>query len=216
MGDKPFHVVGVLHDYHHESLKREIRPVVYHHGYQWMFDVGYYAIRLKSADVRSTVQTIREIWGQIYPVDHFEYFFLDDAFDQQYREDRRFGTVFTLFTLLAMVIACLGLYGLATHSVQKRTKEIGIRKVNGATAAGIVALLSRDFAAWVGVAFLIACPVAYWLLSGWLEGFAYRIALSWMIFAAAGLVALLVAMGTVFFQAYRAATRNPVEALRYE
>jgi putative ABC transport system permease protein len=216
LGDKHFKIIGVLKNYHQESLKKEIRPILYHHGYQWMFDVGYYAVRIKTADVSATVKAIREIWGQIYLVDHFEHFFLDDAFDLQYREDRRFGAIFTLFTVLAIAIACLGLFGLATHSVQKRTKEIGIRKVNGATATEIILMLSRDFATWVGVAFVIAYPVSYWILQSWLQNFAYRIRLSWMIFVAAGLVALLVAMATVFFQAYRAATRNPVESLRYE
>ncbi len=114
-----------------------------------MFDVGYYATRINSADIRTTVQAIQDVWQQIYLVDHFEYFFLDDAFDQQYQEDRRFGAIFTLFTGLAIVIACLGLHGLATHSIQKRTKEIGIRKVHGATAREIVLLLSRDCLAWV-------------------------------------------------------------------
>ena len=216
VGDKRVQIIGVLRNYHQESLKKEIRPILYHHGYQWMFDVGYYAVRIKSADVRTTVEAVRDVWKQIYSVDHFEYFFLDDVFDQQYRDDRRFGATFALFTVLAIVIACMGLYGLVAYSVQKRTKEIGVRKVNGATAADIVAMLLRDFVIWIGIAFVIACPVAYWILSDWLQNFAYRIELSWMIFAGAGLVAVVIALSTVWLQAYRAAVRNPVEALRYE
>ena len=216
VGNKHFKIVGVLQDYHQESLKKDMRPIVYHHGYQWLYDVGYYAIRLQSADVRDTVKDIQAVWEQVYQADRFEYFFLDDAFDLQYQEDRRFGAVFTLFTLLAIVIACLGLYGLAANSVQKRTKEIGIRKVNGASARDIIFMLSRDFATWVTIAFVAACPVAYWILQSWLQNFAYRIALSWVIFVAAGGIAFLIAMATVFSQALRAAKRNPVHALRYE
>ena len=216
IGNKLHQIVGVLRNYHQESLKKAVRPIVYFHGYQWMFDVGYYAIKINAADIRSTVKAIQNVWGQIYLVDHFEYFFLDDAFDQQYREDRRFGAIFSLFTGLAIVIAGLGLYGLATHAIQKRTKEIGIRKVNGATAIDIILMLSRDFLTWIAVSFVIACPVSYWILGSWLQNFAYRIGLSWVIFATAGLAALVVAMGTVGFQAYRASTKNPVDALRYE
>jgi putative ABC transport system permease protein len=149
-------------------------------------------------------------------VDHFEYFFLDDAFNEQYKEDKRFATIFTLFTGLAIVIACLGLYGLATHSIEKRTKEIGIRKVNGASETDIILMLSKDFLVWIVISFLIACPISYWLLINWLQNYAYRIELSWPMFASGGLFALIVAMGTVVLQAYRASLRNPVEALRYE
>ena len=216
LGDKPYQVVGVLKDYHQESLQKEIRPVVYLYGYKWIYDVGYYAIKLNSADVRASVKSIGDIWTQIYPVDHFEYFFLDEAFDKQYQGDRQFGILFTLFTLLALFIAALGLYGLATYSIQKRTKEIGIRKVNGATAREIVLMLTGEFAKWVGVAFVIACPIAFLVMNRWLQNFAYRTELSWITFAIAGIAALLIALVTVFYQAYAAATRNPVAALRYE
>ncbi len=216
IGTKQFQIVGVVNDYHQESLRKEIRPVVYYCGYKWLYDVGYYAIKFKSQDIHATVEAIRGIWKEIYPLDTFEYRFLDEAFDQQYRSDRQFGTLFTLFTLLAVFIACLGLYGLAAHSIQKRTKEIGIRKVNGATAGEIILMLTGEFAKWVAVAFVIACPIAYLVMNNWLQNFAYRTNLSWLTFATAGLAALLIAMATVFYQAYAAATRNPVEALRYE
>jgi putative ABC transport system permease protein len=216
IGAKQFQIVGVVNDYHQESLRKEIRPVVYYCGYKWLYDVGHYAIKIKAQDIRATVEAIRSIWKEIYPLDNFEYRFLDEAFDQQYRGDRQFGTLFTLFTLLAVFIACLGLYGLASHSIQKRTKEIGIRKVNGATAMEIIFMLTGEFARWVGVAFVIACPVAFFVMNRWLENYAYRTRLSWHTFAFAGMAALVIALITVFHQAYVAATRNPVEALRYE
>ena len=216
MSGKPFQVVGVLKDYHQESLKKEIRPVVLFYGYKWLYDIGYYAIKLNSADIRASVKSIEEVWKQVYPTAHFEYSFLDEAFDRQYQSDRQFGILFTLLTLLALFIAALGLYGLATYSIQKRTKEIGIRKVNGATAREIVLMLTGEFAKWVGVAFVIACPIAYLVMNRWLQNFAYRTELSWVTFAIAGVAALLIALVTVFYQAYAAATRNPVAALRYE
>ena len=216
IGAKQFQIVGVVNDYHQESLRKEIRPIVYYCGYRWLYEVGYYAIKIKSKDLRATVQAIRAIWERIYPQDNFEYHFLDEAFDQQYRGDRQFGTLFTLFTLLAVFIACLGLYGLATHAIQKRTKEIGIRKVNGATAGQIIRMLVGEFATWVMVAFVLACPVSWFIMNSWLQNFAYRTQLSWSAFVVAGAVVLLIAMATVFCQAYAAATRNPVNALRYE
>ena len=216
IGAKQFQIVGVMNDYHQESLRKEIRPVVYFCGYKWLYDVGHYAIKIKSQDIHATVEAIRGIWKEVYPLDNFEYRFLDEAFDQQYRGDRQFGALFTLFTLLAVLIACLGLYGVAKHSIQKRTKEIGIRKVNGASAQEIIFMLTGEFAKWVGVAFVIACPIAFLVMNSWLQNFAYRTHLSWFTFAAAGVAALLIALTTVFHQAYAAATRNPVEALRYE
>jgi putative ABC transport system permease protein len=216
IGAKPFKIVGVIGDYHQESLRKEIRPIVYYCGYKWLYDVGYYAVKIRSKDIRSTVESIRGIWKEIYPLDNFEYRFLDEAFDQQYKEDRRFGALFALFTLLAVFVACLGLQGLATYAIEKRTKEIGIRKVNGATVSQIVVMLVRDFAAWVVVAFVIASPIAYTVMNTWLQNYAYRIDLSWTVFAVAGVLAMAIAIGTTFLQAYRAATGNPVEALRYE
>ncbi len=216
IGTNRFQIVGVIHDYHQEALRKAIRPVIYYCGYKWLYDIGHYAIKLKSPDVRATVEAIRGVWKEIYPLDNFEYRFLDEAFDRQYRGDRQFGALFAMFTLLAVFIACLGLFGLATHAIEKRTKEIGVRKVNGATAAEIVLMLTRECAAWVAVAFVIACPLAYIVMNHWLQNYAYRIALSWYIFAAAGVLALLIALATVFQQALAAARRNPVEALRYE
>lgn len=216
IGDKQYRVVGVMNDYHQESLRREIRPVIYYCGYKWLYDVGYYAVKVRAEGIRATVQEIGRIWNQIYPLDTFEYRFLDAAFDQQYKEDRRFGALFVLFTLVAVFVACLGLQGLASHAIEKRTKEIGIRKVNGATTAEIVWMLVGDFARWVLVAFVIACPIADHVMGRWLQNYAYRTGLSWGVFLVAGLIAMLIAVGTTIWQAWRAAAKNPVLSLRYE
>jgi len=215
-GGKQYQIVGVVNDYHQESLRKEIRPVIFFCGYQWVGEVGFFAIKIRAADLRATVGDIRRVWRQVYPMEDFEYRFLDETFDRQYRGDRQFGTLFTLFTLLAVFIACLGLYGLATHSITQRTKEIGIRKVNGATTSQIVGMLTGEFTRWVAVAFAIACPVAWLVMNDWLQNYAYRISLTWPTFAVAGLLALGIAIATTLFQAWRAATRNPVDALRYE
>lgn len=216
VGENQFKIVGVVNDYHQESLQNEIRPTVFFCGYQWMYRVGYYAITLNSTDLTTTLADIRNLWEQTYPQDDFAYRFLDEVFDQQYRDDLRFGTLFTLFTLIAIFVACLGLQGLATFAIERRTKEIGIRKVNGATPTQIIVMLTGDFARLVAVAFLLACPVAYLVMEKWLQNYAYRIDQSGLVFVTAGGLALLIAVGTTFFQAYRSATRNPITALRYE
>ena len=216
VGNAQYQIIGILKDYHHESLKKEIKPIVFFFGYRWMSDIGYYSIKVNTADLTSTISQIEKIWNQTYPEDNFEYFFLDDYFNKQYNTDRAFGRIFTLFTFLAVFIASIGLLGLAVYTANRRTKEIGIRKINGANISEIVAMLNRDFVKWVAIAFVIATPVAYFALHKWLESFAYKTELSWWIFALAGLLALGIALLTVSWQSWQAATRNPVEALRYE
>lgn len=144
------------------------------------------------------------------------YAFADEQFDLQYRNDERFGTLFGLFAALAIFIACLGLFGLAAFTAQKRTKEIGVRKVLGASVGGLVALLSKDFLGLVLAAFVIAAPEAYYVMNRWLEDFAYHIDMSWPIFLLAGLTALGIALLTVSYQSIKAALANPVKSLRYE
>ena len=146
----------------------------------------------------------------------FSYFFLDEYFDKQYRAEDRFGRLFLYFAVLAIFISCLGLMGLASYSTLQRTKEIGVRKIVGASVGSIVLLLSRDFLILVGWAFLIAAPLAWFFCDGWLGGFAYRTGLYWWIFVVAGLAALLIALLTVSYQAIRAALANPVVSLRAE
>ena len=146
----------------------------------------------------------------------FKYEFLDEAFDDMYRQERRVSKVALAFALLAIIIACLGLFGLATYIAEQRTKEIGIRKVLGASVTNIVKMLSKDFVKLVMLAFIIATPIAWWFMSKWLEDFAFRIELKWWIFVVTGIVALLIALITLSFQAIRAAIANPVKSLKAE
>ncbi len=146
----------------------------------------------------------------------FDYYFLDEAFDQLYVAEQKMGQILGVFTVLALGIACLGLFGLGAYAAEQRTREIGVRKVLGASVGGIVLLLSKDFTRLVLIAFVVAVPVAYFAMSRWLEDFAYRIDLSWPIFLMAGSLALAIALATVSYQAIRAALADPVKALRYE
>ena len=216
VGNKGFKIIGVLKDYHHESLRKEIKPIIFFYGYKWMSDIGYYSIKMNTANLDQTIARIENIWKQTYPEDHFQYFFLDDEFNAQYKADQAFGRVFTLFTFLAIFIAAIGLFGLAVYSANQRTKEIGVRKVNGAKNSEILIMLNRNFVKWVVIAFVIATPLAWFILNKWLENFAYQTNLSWWIFAMSGIISLAIAIITVTWQSWKAATRNPVEALRYK
>ena len=163
-----------------------------------------------------TVATIENIWTKHFPNDPFNYFFLDDFYNQQYKADQRFGKVFTLFAMLAILIACLGLLGLSAYNILQRTKEIGIRKVMGASVQNVLFILSKDFLLLVGLSFLLAIPVAWWIMHNWLQDFAYRINMPWWVFAIAGVIAALIAFVTISFQAIKAAIVNPVKSLRTE
>ncbi len=163
-----------------------------------------------------TVAAIEGVWQTFSPGRPLDYFFLDDDYDRQYRSEQRISKIVTTFTILALFIACLGLFGLAAFTAEQRTKEIGVRKVLGASVGGIVVLLSKDFVKLVGLAFVLAAPVAYFVMGRWLEDFAYRIDMSWGIFLMAGLAALGVALLTVCYQSVRAALADPVTSLRYE
>jgi putative ABC transport system permease protein len=216
VGKTQCQIIGVLRNYHQESLREEIKPIVYFFGYQWMSDIGYYSTKVNSANLKQTIAGIEKIWEQTYPEDHFKYFFLDDQFDAQYKADQAFGRIFTLFTFLAIFIAVIGLLGLAVYSANLRVREIGVRKVNGARNFEILMMLNSNFIKWVVIAFILATPVSWYILHKWLENFAYKTELGWWIFALAGLLALGIALLTVSWQSWKAATRNPVEALRYE
>jgi putative ABC transport system permease protein len=207
------HVVGVVADYHHEGLQKAIPPmaILLRTG-----AVGYYSIRIGTANTPQALAGIKRVWDQFYPNDPFHYFFLDEFFDQQYAENQRFGTVFGLFAGLAIIIACLGLLGLSAYNVIQRTKEIGIRKVLGASVRHLLFILSRDFLLLVAVAFLVAVPVTWWVMHSWLQGFAYRIPIGWWTFGLAGVVVFSIALLTVGFQALSAALANPVKSLRTE
>ena len=207
------HVVGVVADYHHQGLQKVINPMIIRFG-SWARN--YYSVKLTTTDPRLTIAAIKKSWDRYFPNDPFDYYFLDESFNEQYKADSRFGEVFGLFASLAILIACFGLLGLSAYNVLQRTKEIGVRKVLGASAQSLVLLLSKEFLVLVSVALLIAIPVTWWVMYSWLQDYAYRIAIQWWVFALGGVLAMLIALTTVGLQALRAALTNPIDSLRTE
>ena len=206
-------VVGVVADFHYQSLRHRIEPLVLPF-LRW--GRSYVVVRLQPGSVADAVSSVRGVWEKFAPHQPFEYSFLDRDYLRLYENERRMIRVVQIFSGLAMFIACLGLLGLASFAAAKRRKEIGIRKVLGATVANVVFLLSRDFARYVLIAFIFISPIAYYVLSRWLQDFAYRSDIEWWMFAASGALAMGIALLTVSGQAIRAATANPVKALRSE
>jgi putative ABC transport system permease protein len=211
-GEKDFQVIGIVKDFHLKSLRENARPLVLRVSDQ----SNYLAIRIQPGDIPKILDRVKSQWGKFNNDAPFEYFFLDQSFDAQYKSEDRLSKIIGLFTLVAITIACLGLFGLVSYTATQKTKEIGIRKVNGARISEVLIMLNKDFAKWVAMAFFIAMPIAWYAMHKWLEGFAFKTELSWWIFALAGLLALGIALLTVSWQSWRAATRNPVESLRYE
>lgn len=206
-------IIGVVKDFHFSSLQRKLEPLIMSVGavnYQTL------SIKLASANLPATLKAIEAKWNEIMPKQQFDYTFLDESFDKQYRSEERFGNLFFNFAVLAIFISSLGLLGLASYSTIQRTKEIGVRKVLGASISTIVNLLSIDFLKLVLIAFVIGSPVAWFTMNKWLQDFAYHITLSSWLFAIAGLVAIVIAFGTISFQAIKAAIANPIKSLRTE
>ena len=206
-------VIGVIADFHNEGLQKAIQPLVIFPSRRIS---GNYSVKIEGRNVGSTVSSIKKVWDRHFTSNPYDYFFLDEFFNRQYDENRRFGMVFGLFAILAIMIACFGLLGLSAYNVLQRTKEIGIRKVLGASINSLLFTLSRDFILLVFIAFVIAVPVIALAMNSWLQAFAYRINIIWWIYAVAGALAILIAMITVGIQAFRAAVANPVKSLRSE
>jgi putative ABC transport system permease protein len=206
-------VIGVVRDYHLRSLHHEIMPLYIDNDPS---NFLYISTKIKSDDVSKTLGDLRKKWAEIAPDQLFDYFFLDESFDLQYRAEEKLGLIFSNFAMLAILVACLGLFGLASFTAEQRTKEIGIRKALGATVSSIVILLIKEFTKWVLLANIIAWPIAYVAMNHWLQNFAYRIKIGLGTFILAGVLALVIALVTVGYQAIKAARANPVEALRYE
>jgi len=206
-------IVGVLKDFHIHSLHLSIMPL-------YIFldpaSSNSVSIKLRGGDIPAALASIRRTWEKFAPEYPFEYSFFDDVFDRAYRVERRLGTMFSVFAGLAVLIACLGLIGLAAFTAEQKTKEIGIRKVLGASTAGVIALLSRDFMKWVVVANVIAWPLGYFVMRSWLNNFAYRTSLTVPMFLGAGLAALVIAAAVISLQTCRAASANPADSIRYE
>jgi putative ABC transport system permease protein len=207
-------VIGVVRDFHFNNLHSAIGP----YGFQLQSngDFNYLVAHARSENLPATLQAIEGSWHKLNPNEPFEYNFLDDAFQKSYAADERLNSLVSYFTVIAILISCLGLFGLATFSAEQRTKEIGVRKVLGASVAGIIALLSKDFMRLVAIALVIGCPVAGWIMYSWLKDFPYRTGLGWQVFAITAAVSMLIALLTVSFQAIRAALMNPVKSLRTE
>jgi len=206
-------VVGVAKDFHFTSLHSRIEPLVIVYN---PLRINYISLRIIPDNIPATVSHLKKTWDTLNPERPFDYFFLDTSFDNQYRAEERVGSLSLYFSLLAIFIGCLGLFGLAAYMADRRTKEIGIRKVLGASAPGIVRLLSKEFFWLVVLASILAWPVSYLGLSLWLRNFPYRVNIHWLVMVSAGFLALATALTTVSFQAIKAAVANPVEALRYE
>jgi putative ABC transport system permease protein len=207
-----FTIIGVVRNFNFETLHHEVGPL----AFELSTGGGLASFKVNTANINQLIAQVQGKWKSVAPGLPFSYRFLDESFNEMYRSEQRVGKIAFVFSVLAIFIACLGLFGLATFIAEQRTKEIGIRKVLGASVQGIVQMLSRDFIKLVVISFVVAAPLAWYIMNKWLQDFAYRINISWWIFLAAGLTALLIALVTVSFQAIRAAIANPVKSLRTE
>jgi putative ABC transport system permease protein len=213
LGDTKGTIIGVVKDFHFTSLHQPIEPVVLRLGGE---EYSYYSVRIRPQNNPETLSFMKNVWTEFYPGSTFNSSFLDEDFDKLYQAEMNLEKIFLYFTVMAISIACLGLFGLASFTVAKRTKEIGIRKILGASVANIAGLLSLDFTKWVILANVIAWPVAYYAMTRWLQNFAYRISIDIWTFVLAATLAFVVALLTVSFQTVKAALANPVDSLRYE
>jgi putative ABC transport system permease protein len=206
-------IVGITENFHQQSLRENFEPLIF----RLIPDVkGYLSIKTTASNASQTIAQVKANWNKFFPGNTFEYFFLDDHFDEQYKADQRFGQVFGLFTSLAILVACLGLFGLASFTTVQRTKEIGIRKVLGASVMQILQLLYKEFALLLAIAFVLAIPIAWYVVSNWLQGYAFRIDIHWSYFLIPFIAIFLIALLTVSIQSIKAAIANPVKSLRTE
>ncbi|MBN1789757.1 MAG: ABC transporter permease [Bacteroidales bacterium] len=206
-------IIGVCGDFHYESLHRKISAIV---TYISADEPNTVAVRLAPGNIAGGIKFIGKIWDEYHKDTPLEYTFLDERINRQYLNEQRMLKLFDWFGLLGILIACMGLFGLTAYSTERRNKEIGIRKANGATTLEIMLMLSVDFTKWVLIAFVLVCPASYYFMHLWLQNFAYKTQIGWLVFAASGIAVLLIALFTVSWQSWLAAKRNPVDALRYE
>ncbi len=206
-------VVGVLKDFNDRSLRQSLAPLLIATN-STMYRQA--SIKLSTTNMASAMQSIKKIWEQTFPNNVYEYRFLDDKIASFYKQENQLSQLYKIFAAIAIFLSCLGLYGLASFMAVQRIKEVGIRKVLGATAANIVYLFSKEFIVLIAIAFAIATPIAWYYMHQWLQNYAYRINISWWIFLAGGLAAIIIALATISFQAIKAAVANPVKSLRTE
>jgi len=207
----------VIKDFHFAPLHNEIKPLVLHlMPYQYWMYRNYVFARISADNISRTIASIKKTWDRAIPEYPFEFHFLDDTIDAKYGSEQRLEMILRIFTFLAISISCFGLFGLISFTAEQRTKEIGIRKVLGASVGSVVRLLSKEFIVLVVLANIIAWPVAYFMMIRWLKNFAYRTEIGFATFLFSGLVALIIAILTVCLQSIKAALANPVDSLRYE
>jgi putative ABC transport system permease protein len=206
-------IIGIIFDFHYRGLNYPQTPLLLFNTPDYK---RYVNIRVNQNSASGALGKIEDVWKEICPAFAFEYKFLDETYDLQYKSERNFEKLMFAFSLLAVFIASIGLFGLSIYSTERRTKEIGIRKVNGSKTGEIMVMLNKDFIKWVAVSFLLASPLAWYAMNKWLQNFAYRTEIGGEVFAIAALIAFGIAITTISLQSWHAAARNPVEALRYE
>jgi putative ABC transport system permease protein len=211
-GNNPYEVIGMVKDFNYRSLHHPLLPLVI----RLSENSGNIFVRTKTQQIPETLKVLDKLWAEFNIKRPFEYEFHDEVFAQHYEKDQQAKKLLLILSIISISIACIGLYAISLFIMIRKTKEIGIRKVNGATIGNVLLLLNRDFLAWVMISFLIATPIAWYVMQQWLSNFAYKTELSWWIFALAGMLALGIAFITLSWQSWRIASRNPSEALRYE
>ncbi|CAN5806564.1 ABC transporter permease [soil metagenome] len=210
--ERALQIVGVVKDYHHTSVQRAIDPMIFYP----QNNNSYFTVKLTPDKMQEKIASLEKLYKQSFAGNPFDYFFVDEVYNRKYASEQQYGNIFSTAAIWAIFIACLGLFGLATFTVESRVKEIGVRKVLGASVQSIVSLLSKDFLLLVFIAFVIATPLAWYAMHQWLQDFASRITIGWWVFVLAGGIALVIALATVSFQAIKAAVANPVKSLRTE
>src|SRR5688572_21454068 len=218
-GDKGT-IIGLMKDFHHNSLKVPIEPLILRlFKGSWLNENGYWGnviIRTEKGKTKEAIASMEKVFKQFNPGFPFKYYFTDDEIAKNYKAEHTVSKLSRYFAFLAIFISCLGLFGLVTFTAEQKTKEIGIRKVLGASVTGIIGMLSKDFIKLVLIAAVIAFPVAWWMMHKWLNDFEYRVNIGWWVFVVAGVAALLIALLTISFQSIKAAIANPVKSLRTE
>jgi putative ABC transport system permease protein len=210
--ERQLQIIGIVADYHHTGLQRSIDPIIFYP----QSNGNYLSLRVESADITGAVSRIESLYKTYFPGNPFDFFFEDENFNKQYHSEQQYGLIFSTASVWAILIACLGLFGLTTFSIEARTKEIGVRKVLGASVGSMVGLLSKDFLKLVVLAAVIASPVAWWAISKWLENFAYRTSIPWWLFVIVAVGTGLIALAIIGLQTIKAALANPVDSLRAE
>jgi putative ABC transport system permease protein len=209
-------IIGVVNDINFNTLHDEIKPEIFFLHHTNLPSHYNILVKFKTANTAVLLAKLEKLWLEMAPEEPFTYFFLDEKFESNYRKEIQVAKILNILTGVAIFLCCLGLFGLALFVINNRTKEIGIRKINGSSVLQILLIVNKPFIQWITVAYIIACPMAFWVIQWWLQDFVYKTKISWWIFALAGLLSLWIALLTASFHSIKAATRNPVEALRYE